>query len=269
MRYLRNSDGAGPRTPNLEPIQTIPNEDEDTKSVGIGEVFTGVGRDEVDKLSSRGDNLLGSVATQDSILSRRSLSLESRFDSFDSNSSQTKNSNNNISSNTTTTTMQLSSMGGTNTKHLPRKLPALEVKANSMKKGKQKKRNNFWKLSHFFQFFVITENIDNCRPNKSRAKTAFCELSSSSHKNRVGGGGGGEHGVTLSDGNVAANRAITLLETRKILTRSNDLLGQSSTEKLIDMLKEHAGLKECTDETVNHINSVRLKYQYFHEIMIG
>lgn len=142
MRYLRNSDGAAPRTPNLEPIQTIPNEDEGTKSV-IGEVFTGVARDEVDKLSSRGDNLLGGVAAQDSILSRRSLSLESRFDSFDSNSSQTKNSNNNnnnnSSSNTTTTTMQLSSMGGTNTKHLPRKLPALEVKANSMKKGKRKK----------------------------------------------------------------------------------------------------------------------------------
>ncbi|KNC28656.1 hypothetical protein FF38_04923 [Lucilia cuprina] len=42
----------------------------------------------------------------------------------------------------------------------------------------------------------------------------------------------------------------------KILTRSNDLLGQSSTEKLIDMLKEHAGLKECTEETASHINSI-------------
>lgn len=157
MRYLRNSDGAAPRTPNLEPIQTIPNEDEDTKSV-IGEVFTGVARDEVDKLSSRGDNLLGGVAIQDSILSRRSLSLESRFDSFDSNSSQTKNStnnnNNNSSSNSTTATMQLSSMGGTNTKHLPRKLPALEVKANSMKKGKREKKNNFGKLSHSFLFLL-------------------------------------------------------------------------------------------------------------------
>lgn len=55
------------------------------------------------------------------------------------------------------------------------------------------------------------------------------------------------------------NRALSLLTTRKILIRTNDLLGQSSSEKLIDMLKEHAGLKECTDETASHINSVNKK----------
>uniref|UniRef100_A0A1I8MQS6 Uncharacterized protein n=1 Tax=Musca domestica TaxID=7370 RepID=A0A1I8MQS6_MUSDO len=64
----------------------------------------------------------------------------------------------------------------------------------------------------------------------------------------------------LRNGETPLPRKLPALEvkgnSRKILTRSNDLLGQSSTEKLIDMLKEHAGLKECTDETVNHINSI-------------
>ena len=41
------------------------------------------------------------------------------------------------------------------------------------------------------------------------------------------------------------------------LNRSNDLLAQSSTETLLDMLKAHAGIKECSEETEKHINGVR------------
>lgn len=40
------------------------------------------------------------------------------------------------------------------------------------------------------------------------------------------------------------------------LLRNNDLLAQSSTETLLDMLKANAGIKECSDETVSHINGV-------------
>lgn len=40
------------------------------------------------------------------------------------------------------------------------------------------------------------------------------------------------------------------------LLRNNDLLAQSSTETLLDMLKANSGIKECTDETVSHIHGV-------------
>lgn len=40
------------------------------------------------------------------------------------------------------------------------------------------------------------------------------------------------------------------------LLRTNDLLAQSSTETLLDMLKANAGIKECSDETATHINGV-------------
>lgn len=40
------------------------------------------------------------------------------------------------------------------------------------------------------------------------------------------------------------------------LLRTNDLLAQSSTETLLDMLKANAGIKECSDETASHINGV-------------
>lgn len=43
---------------------------------------------------------------------------------------------------------------------------------------------------------------------------------------------------------------------KKKLMRNNDLLGQSSTETLLDLLKAHSGIKECSDETVMHINGV-------------
>lgn len=39
----------------------------------------------------------------------------------------------------------------------------------------------------------------------------------------------------------------------RALGRNNDLLAQSSTETLLDLLKAHAGLKECSDETAAHI----------------
>lgn len=42
----------------------------------------------------------------------------------------------------------------------------------------------------------------------------------------------------------------------RLLSRGNDLLAQSSTETLLEMLKSHAGIKECSDETALHINGV-------------
>uniref|UniRef100_A0A1A9WVC8 Armadillo repeat-containing protein 2 n=1 Tax=Glossina brevipalpis TaxID=37001 RepID=A0A1A9WVC8_9MUSC len=82
-------------------------------------------------------------------------------------------------------------------------------------------------------------------PPRERAKTAYNELNNFIPKD---------------------NGVMTLLTARKLLTRSNDLLAQSSTEKLIEMLKEHAGLKECTVETVNHINSILLElYERLHK----
>ncbi|XP_068159246.1 armadillo repeat-containing protein 2 [Drosophila tropicalis] len=39
-------------------------------------------------------------------------------------------------------------------------------------------------------------------------------------------------------------------------TRNGDLLCQSSSETLIELLKQHAGLKECSAETVQHINAI-------------
>lgn len=54
------------------------------------------------------------------------------------------------------------------------------------------------------------------------------------------------HGITIKDSSAAALK----------LNRSNDLLAQSSTETLLDMLKAHHGIKECSDETVLHINGV-------------
>ncbi|XP_059619203.1 armadillo repeat-containing protein 2 [Phlebotomus argentipes] len=40
------------------------------------------------------------------------------------------------------------------------------------------------------------------------------------------------------------------------LNRANDLLTQSSTETLLEMLKAHTGVKECTDESVQHITGI-------------
>ncbi|XP_032593893.1 armadillo repeat-containing protein 2 [Drosophila grimshawi] len=42
-------------------------------------------------------------------------------------------------------------------------------------------------------------------------------------------------------------------------TRNGALLGQCSSETLIEMLKQHAGLKDCSAETVQHINAILLE----------
>lgn len=56
------------------------------------------------------------------------------------------------------------------------------------------------------------------------------------------------------------------------LNRSNDLLAQSSTETLLDMLKAHEGIKECSEDTVQQINGVRVfpgKLTTFNSTLIG
>lgn len=56
---------------------------------------------------------------------------------------------------------------------------------------------------------------------------------------------------------------MTPAQSRRLLSRGNDLLAQSSTETLLDMLKSHAGIKECSDETVLHINGVCISSDTF------
>ncbi|XP_055621594.1 armadillo repeat-containing protein 2 isoform X2 [Toxorhynchites rutilus septentrionalis] len=46
------------------------------------------------------------------------------------------------------------------------------------------------------------------------------------------------------------------LSLKAKLSKSNDLLVQSTNESLLEMLKAHAGIKECSDETVGHINGI-------------
>uniref|UniRef100_A0A182P618 Armadillo repeat-containing protein 2 n=1 Tax=Anopheles epiroticus TaxID=199890 RepID=A0A182P618_9DIPT len=48
----------------------------------------------------------------------------------------------------------------------------------------------------------------------------------------------------------------TLEDQSKLLRRSNDLLVQSSTESLLEMLKAYSGLKECDESTVTHITTI-------------
>lgn len=49
-----------------------------------------------------------------------------------------------------------------------------------------------------------------------------------------------------------------ILPSKNRLIRSNDILTQSSTETLLDILKAHAGIKECTEEIIFHINGVNI-----------
>lgn len=44
--------------------------------------------------------------------------------------------------------------------------------------------------------------------------------------------------------------------TKNRLIRSNDLLTQTTTEVLLDLLKEYAGVKECSAETQVHLYMV-------------
>lgn len=57
----------------------------------------------------------------------------------------------------------------------------------------------------------------------------------------------------------------TGVTTKSRLIRSGtfDILAQSSTETLLEMLKAHAGIKECSDETLQHVNGVRISFGIF------
>lgn len=44
--------------------------------------------------------------------------------------------------------------------------------------------------------------------------------------------------------------------TKNRLIRSNDLLTQTTTEVLLDLLKAYAGVKECSEETQVHLYMV-------------
>lgn len=44
--------------------------------------------------------------------------------------------------------------------------------------------------------------------------------------------------------------------TKNRLIRSNDLLTQTTTEVLLDLLKAFAGVKECSEETQTHLYMV-------------
>ncbi|XP_058065768.1 armadillo repeat-containing protein 2 [Anopheles bellator] len=48
----------------------------------------------------------------------------------------------------------------------------------------------------------------------------------------------------------------TLQNQAKLLRRSNEVLVQTSTESLLEMLKAHAGLKECTESDIVHISAI-------------
>nr|XP_014088411.2 armadillo repeat-containing protein 2 [Bactrocera oleae] len=101
-------------------------------------------------------------------------------------------------------------------KQMPRKLPALEIRGVALE---AKQRSD-----------AVT--------NRERFKNAQGSSENSS--------------LDMS----GSNTAINILSSRKFQQRNCHLLAQSPTEKLIGLLKEHAGLKECSEETANHINSI-------------
>ncbi|XP_017483499.1 PREDICTED: armadillo repeat-containing protein 2 [Rhagoletis zephyria] len=111
----------------------------------------------------------------------------------------------------------MSGGGGTGqAKQIPRKLPALEVRGVSLE---AKQRTD------------AAANREHFKVKQGSSENSSLDLSGS-------------------------NKAINILSTRKFQQRNCHLLAQSPTEKLIGLLKEHAGLKECSDETANHINSI-------------
>ncbi|KAI8128073.1 Armadillo repeat-containing protein 2 [Lucilia cuprina] len=198
LRYLQNVDSRGstPKTPSLEPLPATEERKgklSTPKQLSLNKEIGDYGGDETYHTTSR-----------------RSQSLESRFDCYESNN------NCNALGGKSNNSLQIQTKS-----QLVRKLPALEIKGVSMNAK------------------------DNVKQTKERAKTAYKEAVTKQNE-----------ALNLMESSSKDNCSINLLTTRKILTRSNDLLGQSSTEKLIDMLKEHAGLKECTEETASHINSI-------------
>lgn len=61
-----------------------------------------------------------------------------------------------------------------------------------------------------------------------------------------------ERVASHKDDNVSLSRDLS----KNRLIRSNDILRQSSLETLLDMLKAHAGIKDCSEETQVHLNMV-------------
>lgn len=58
--------------------------------------------------------------------------------------------------------------------------------------------------------------------------------------------------------------------TKNRLIRSNDLLTQTPTEVLLDLLKAYAGVKECAEETQVHLYMVRLFLAMpYHEKLVS
>lgn len=113
LRYLRNVDQ--PRTPNLEPIQTANEEDgDDIAAANVGRLTT-------QQLGNRN----GAVNTEDKV-TPPSQSLESRYECYEHNNNATpccgKNNGNSLQLPPTKVANKL----------MPRKLPALEVKGNSL-----------------------------------------------------------------------------------------------------------------------------------------
>lgn len=53
--------------------------------------------------------------------------------------------------------------------------------------------------------------------------------------------------------------------TRNRLIRSNDLLTQTPTEVLLDLLKGFSGVKECSDETQTHLFMVRFHIKMMNQ----
>lgn len=125
LRYLQNVDSRGstPRTPNLDPIAI--NEEHDRKSTLTQQLS--LNRELTDCSGGGGGNSIAESKRE--AFTRRSQSLESRFECYENNNNNTntalggKNSNNSLQLQTKT--------------QLPRKLPALEIKEIPMNvKGK-------------------------------------------------------------------------------------------------------------------------------------
>lgn len=50
------------------------------------------------------------------------------------------------------------------------------------------------------------------------------------------------------------------VHTKNSLIRSNDLLTHTSTDTLLEMLKDYAGVKEISEETTVHLSMVQIKF---------
>ncbi|XP_067635214.1 armadillo repeat-containing protein 2 [Eurosta solidaginis] len=111
----------------------------------------------------------------------------------------------------------ISSVVGGQTKLIPRKLPSLEIRGVSLDAKLQ----------------------TDATTNRDRYKATTRNSSENSSLDLSG-----------------SNKAINILNTWKFQQRNCHSLAQSPTEKLIELLKEHAGIKECSEETVKHINSI-------------